>query len=89
MLVSLRIAKIRQHAVPHVLGDETAVALDQFVAAAMIGGNDLPQLLWVEPGRHRSRPHEIAEHDRQLAALGVLMPSSLGRHRCRSYRDGN
>ncbi len=38
--------------------------------AAMVGGDDLAQILGVEPGRQLGRADEVAEHDRQLAALG-------------------
>src|SRR5262249_2176732 len=72
MLVSLWIAEIGEHTVTHVLGDEAAVAFDQFRAAAMIGGNDLPQVLRVKPRRKRGRTHKVAKHHRQLAALGAV-----------------
>jgi hypothetical protein len=49
MLVSLRIAEIREHAVAHVLGDKSAIALDEASAAAMIGADDPSKVLGVEP----------------------------------------
>jgi len=49
MLVRLRIAEIGEHTVAHVLGHEAAVALDRFGAAAMVGADDPPQVLEVEP----------------------------------------
>jgi hypothetical protein len=49
MLVRLGIAEIGQDAVAHILCHETAVALDQCGAAAMIGAHDPPQVLGVEP----------------------------------------
>jgi hypothetical protein len=36
----------------------------------MMGGNDTPQVLRVEPCRERGEAHEVAEHHRELAALG-------------------
>ena len=49
VLVGPRIAEIGEHAVAHVLGDEATVAFDQFGATAVIGADDLPQLLGIEP----------------------------------------
>jgi hypothetical protein len=43
-LVGLRIAKICQQPVALVLGHKTAIALDQFGAAAVIGADDAPQI---------------------------------------------
>jgi hypothetical protein len=48
MLMRLGIAKIGENAVTHVFGDETAVALDQLRAAAVIGGDDAPQVFGIE-----------------------------------------
>ncbi len=79
MLMSLWIAEIGQHTVAHVLRDKAAVALDQFGAAAVIGADDAPQILGVEPRRQRRRAHEIAEHHRELTALGGILWPSLGR----------
>jgi len=44
--------------------------LNQLGAALMIGGNDAPQVLRLEPGRERRRAHQVAEHDRELATFG-------------------
>jgi hypothetical protein len=57
MLVCPGIAEIGEHAVAHVLGDETSVALDHLSAAAVIGVNDAPQVFGVEPGGERGRAH--------------------------------
>ena len=43
----LRIPKIHQHAVAHVLRDEAAEALHSIGDAFLIGGNDLAQVLRV------------------------------------------
>ena len=40
MFVSLRIAEIGKHTITHVLGDKTAIALDQLTATAVIGADD-------------------------------------------------
>jgi hypothetical protein len=38
----------------------------------MIGANDATEILWVESGRESNRVNKIAEHDRQLATLGLI-----------------
>jgi hypothetical protein len=40
MFMRLGIAKVSENAVTQVFGEEATVALDQFGAAAVIGGND-------------------------------------------------
>ena len=69
MLVGLGIAEIGQHPVAHVLGDEPAGLGDLLGAAAVIGADDLAHVLGIEPSRQRGRADEVAEHDRELAAL--------------------
>jgi hypothetical protein len=77
VLMGLGVPEIRQHTVAHVLGDETAVALDQLRAAPMIGADDLPQFLRVEPALQGSRAHKVAEHNGELAAFsGVFLASA-------------
>ena len=71
ILVGLRIAEIDQHAVAHVLRDEPAEAVHGLRDALLIGRNDLAQVLGVHAGRQRRRAHQVGEHHRDLAALGV------------------
>jgi hypothetical protein len=40
--------------------------------------DDVPQILRVEPRRKRRRSNEVAEHHRELAALGDILWSWLG-----------
>ena len=40
-------------------------------AATVIGADDLAHVLGIEPRRQRGRADEVAEHHRELAALGV------------------
>ena len=78
VLMRLRIAEIGEHAVAHVLGDEPAERAATISAtAAVIGADDLAQILGIEPGRERGRADEIAEHDRELAALGRVPERSV------------
>ena len=70
VLVGARKAEIGQHAVAHEFGDEAVVARDRARTGVLIGANDLAHVLGIEPRRQRGRADEIAEHDRELAALG-------------------
>src|SRR5262249_9819021 len=47
MLVCMRIAEIREHAVAHVLRDKAAIPVDHLRAAAMIGTDDSTQVLGI------------------------------------------
>ena len=78
VLMRLRVAEIDQHAVAHVLGDKAVEAGDDLGDGAVIGADQLAQILRVEPGRQRGRADQIAEHHRQLPALGI--------GRCRVHR---
>jgi hypothetical protein len=59
----LGIAEINQHAVAHILGNKAAKAGDGVGDAAMIGADDLAQILGIEAGGQRRRTDQIAEHD--------------------------
>jgi hypothetical protein len=50
-VVRLRVAEVREHAIAHVLGYASAIALDEFRAAAVVGPDDRPQVLRIEPSR--------------------------------------
>ena len=50
-------------------------------AAAVVGADDLAHVLGVEPSRERGRADEVAEHDRELAALGGVQRARNGRCR--------
>ncbi len=69
MLMRLRIAEIGQHAVAHVFSDEAALARNQSRAALVIGRDDAPHILGIEPRGKLGRADEVAEHHRELAAL--------------------
>ena len=71
VLARLRIAEIDQHAVAHVFRDKAANAGDRRRDNAMIGADDLTQILGIELRRERGRADQIAEHHRQLPPLGV------------------
>jgi CHASE2 domain-containing sensor protein len=70
VLMRLRISEINQHAVAHILGDKAVKAADGVGDAAVVGADDLAQILGIEARGQRRRTNQIAEHHRQLAALG-------------------
>ena len=70
VLMRTRKPEIHQYAVAHVLGDKAVEAPDDLGDAAMVCGDDLAQILGIELRGKRGRAHEIAEHHRQLPALG-------------------
>ena len=89
-----RVAEIDQDTVAHVLGDKAIESGDDSGDRAVIGGDDLAQILGVEPRGQRGRADQIAEHHRQLPAFGLFCGSDWRRRRCGSWltiaerRDG-
>jgi len=79
VFVGLRIAEIGEHPVADVFGDEATVALDRRRAAAMVGADDLAHVLGIEPRGECGRADEIAEHHREMAALGGVLRRRWGR----------
>src|SRR4029077_2049072 len=71
VLMRLGIAEIDQHAVAHIFGDKTVKAGDGVGDAAVVGADDLAQILGIEARRQRRRTDQIAEHHRQLPPLCV------------------
>ena len=71
VLMRLRIAEIDQHPVAHVFGDKAVEAADRLGDGAVVGADQLAQILRVKPRRERGRADQIAEHHRQLPAFGV------------------
>jgi hypothetical protein len=66
----LRVTEISQHPVTEILGNKAAGAGDYLGATAVIGADDLAQLLGIEPRRQCRGSDEVSEHDRELAAFG-------------------
>src|SRR5215472_6730076 len=73
-----RVAEINQYAVAHVPGDEAVEPGDYPGDGAVISGDDVTQILGIEPRRQLGRADEIAEHYRELAALGAVGARSCG-----------
>ena len=86
----LRVTEIGQHAVTEIFGNKAAGAGDHLGATAVIGADDVAQLLRIEPRRQCRGTDEVGEHDRELAAFGrVLFRGDLWRprgHRCFARR---
>ena len=78
-----RVAEINQDPVTHIFCDKAVEAADDICHGAVIGGDDLAQIFRIEPRRERGRADEVAEHHRQLAALGLGPRPSLPRLRRR------
>jgi hypothetical protein len=70
VLMRLGIAEIDQHAIAHIFGDKTAKAGGSVGNTAMIGADDLAQILGIEARGQRRRTNQIAEHHGQLPPLG-------------------
>jgi hypothetical protein len=71
VLVRLGIAEIDQHAVAHILGDKAAKAADGVGDTAMVGADDLAQILGIKARGQPCRTNQIAEHHGELAPLGL------------------
>ncbi len=71
-------AEVRQHAVPHELGDVAFEPCHFTRDRVLIDAQDVAHLLGVQLRRERCRAHHVDEHDRELAPLDV---------RCDSRRD--
>jgi hypothetical protein len=61
VLMRLGIAEINEHAVAHILGDKAAKPTDGVGNAAMVGADDLAQILGIEARRQRRRADQVAE----------------------------
>ena len=64
-------AEVGEHAVAHELRDVALEARDLARDRVLVGADELAHLLGVEAGRERGRADEVAEHHRELAALGL------------------
>ena len=75
-----RISEIGQHPVAHIFGDEALEASDNLGDSAMVGADDVAQILGIETRGQGRRPDQIAKHDGQLPPLCLgRRPSVCGR----------
>ena len=84
MFVGMGVAEIGQYPVAHVPGDKTTSSGDEIAAAAVVRADDLVHVLGVELRRERGRADEVAEHDRELTALGGVQWARRGGGRSRN-----
>ena len=68
----LRITKVYQDAVSHILGDVSAKLAYGCFGTGRISGEDISQIFRVHADRERSRPDQISEHHRDLTAFGLV-----------------
>ena len=64
------IAEINDYALAHVLADKAVEPADDVGNGAMIGGDDLVQILGIDPPGEPACADEIADHHRHLPSLG-------------------
>ena len=83
VLIRLGIAETDQHAIAHILADKTAKAGDGVGHAAVVGADDLAQILEIEARGQRRRTHQIAKYHPQLPPLGGILRRHTGRCRWR------
>jgi len=67
--VCLRVAEIDQRIIAYQSREKAAKAVDGFGHALPVPGEDFTQHLGVKPRRERRGVRQVAEHNRQLAAL--------------------
>jgi hypothetical protein len=72
VLVSLGIAEVDEQPVTHVPGDGPPEVPNRPVGDVLIGAQNVPQLLGIEPRSELGRPDQVAEHHGDLPALSLL-----------------
>jgi hypothetical protein len=70
-------------AVAEVLGDVAVEAADHLGAGGLVRADDIAEILRIQARRESGRVGEVAEHDRELAALGL---EGARRRTCRGDR---
>ena len=78
-----RVAEIDQNAVAHVFRNKPVEVPDEISDGAMICSDDLAQILGIEASGELGRADQIAEHHRQLPALGIGPHGRIAGGRCR------
>src|SRR5262245_52062527 len=70
IFVRLRIAKIDEHSVPHVLSDETVKPADRVGDTALIRADHLAQILGIQLACKCRRTDKVHEHHSELPPFG-------------------
>jgi hypothetical protein len=71
------IAEIGKHAISHVSSDNALVLSDYFGEAGKIARDYSAHVLGVQACRQGGRADQIAEHDRHVPSLGLILPRWL------------
>lgn len=79
VLVRTGIAEVGEHTVSHPLGRKTLVALDRARTHALVGAQDLAEVLGVELLRERGGVDDVAEHHRHVPSFRLGLRPRLGR----------
>ena len=82
VLMGAREAEIGQNAVAHEAGNEAIMVRDEVRAGVLIGAQDPPHILGIEPRRQRRRSREVAQHHGQLPPFGKRWPRQSRHRRC-------
>jgi hypothetical protein len=77
--MGLRVTKIHEDTIAHVLRHEPAKALHGLSDAPLVGRNDLAQVLGVHASRECGGANKVREHHCDLATLGGV-PWGSGRY---------
>jgi hypothetical protein len=70
-IVKSNASRVQPSEASNELRQETIEACDDAGARALIRSDEIPVVLDIELGRQSRRRHQVAEHDADLAALGV------------------
>src|SRR5215469_16366010 len=87
ILMGAWVAEIDHHSIAHVPSDKAVEAGDRVRDALVVRAQNLSQILRIEPRGQDCRAYKIAEHDRELPALGRIR-ARLGRRGWCSRRGG-
>ncbi len=78
------VAEVHQHTVTQILGHEAAKAGDLVGNGRLIVEHDLARVLQVEPRSKGGGADQVAEHDGDLASLGLGLRHCAGPQRSNS-----
>jgi hypothetical protein len=70
IVMGLRVAKVDEQSVTKILGDLARKALDNLRTGGLVGVDHRQEIFRVELAGECRRVHEVADHDRNLAAFG-------------------
>ena len=79
VFMSVRMTKVHQDPVAHILRDVSTKLAYGFFGTARISGEDISQIFRIHADGERRRPDQVSEHHRDLTAFG-LVRSARPRH---------